>query len=115
MGVEQDHYVIVGIKTKFKKIEELFNVGEDDDLKLDGVVDQWHDPKAGDFVYITDGMNGKYDVIGKLIQKGEGWEGLDMTDCLAVYRKHITEVKKKLKALNISLGEVSVFAFTHFH
>jgi hypothetical protein len=93
----------------------LFNVGEYEDPKLEGVVDQWSDPKIGDFVYITDGMNGEYDVMGKMIRHGEGWDGLDMTDCLEVYEKYQAEVSEKLRQLGISIGKVSVFAFTHFH
>jgi hypothetical protein len=114
MGVTQEHYVIVGIKTKFKEIEKLFNVKENDDLELDGVVDHWHDHKVGDFIYITDGMNGEYDVLGKIIRYSEGWEGIDMTDCLAVYEKYQAEVSEKLRQLGVSIGKVSVYAFTHF-
>jgi hypothetical protein len=114
MGVTSEHYVIVGIKTKFKEIEKLFNIGEHDDLKLDGVVDQCHDPEVGDFVYISDGMNGEYDVIGKVIRRGEEFEGIDMTDCLAVYEKYQAAVSEKLRTLGITIGKVSVFAFTHF-
>lgn len=114
MGVEQDHYVIVGIKTKFNELEELFKIGENEDLKLDGVVDQYK-AKQGDFAYIEDGMNGQYSVLGKLIRKGEGWEGIDMVDCLEAYEKYRAEVSEKLRTLGIAIGKVSVFAFTHFH
>ena len=40
MGVEHDHYVIVGIKTGFNELEKLFKIGESEDLEdhLEGVV-----------------------------------------------------------------------------
>lgn len=116
MGVNHDHYIIVGVKLEYGTLDKMFNVGEFEDLELDGVVNQW-DAKVGDFVFISDGMNGEYDVVGKIIQKAEGdeFEGLEMIDCMAAFNKHKEEVRKKLFDLKIYLGPVSVFVFTHYH
>jgi hypothetical protein len=38
-----------------------------------------------------------------------------MTDCLAAYNKYHAEVSEKLRALGVTIGKVSVFAFTYFH
>lgn len=114
MGVDQEHYVIVGIKTDYDALEKQFGEEDTEELaKKLGAVDQWN-AEVEDFAYISDGMNGQYAVLGKIVYKGEGYEGMEMTDCLEVLKEHKREVNKKLKELGIA-EKAGVFVFTHFH
>jgi hypothetical protein len=74
VGVDSEHYVVVGIKCGYDELEGFFktklNLGEYDDVEdhLE-CVESSYDADVGDFAYIADGMNGEYAVLGKVIRK----------------------------------------------
>ncbi len=118
MGVDITHYVIVGIKTKFNELEEIFKLKEFDDLEdmFKDIIIKEGDANIGDFTYVSDGMNGEYAILGIIVDKGveEDGERLGMIDCIKAYNKYRTDVCEKLRKMNISIGEISVYAFTHY-
>jgi hypothetical protein len=122
MGVDWEHYVIVGVKFKYNELEKRLKfkpecdsfVEIDEQFPDSDIKSQWKDLKAGDYVFITDGMNGQYSILGLIVSMGEAYEGIDMIDCLAAYKQYKTKVSKKLKQIGV-MDPVSVYAFTHFH
>lgn len=123
MGVDATDYVIVGIKTKFNEIEKKLNFKEDSlgyeelEERFKDIVKDQYKAKIGDFAYISDGMNGEYAVLGVIVDKAELYdgEGMDMVDCLKAYEKYKLKVSENLRKMGITFGEISVYAFTHYH
>jgi hypothetical protein len=117
MGVDVTHYVVVGIKTGFRQLENHLKIDEDRNLEdcFDEITSEY-DAHVGDFAYISDGMNGEYAVLGIIVSKGaeEDGEGLDMTDCIEALNKYKMDVSEKLRLLGITIGKISVYAFTHY-
>lgn len=115
MSVNENHYIILGIKMDFDEYQKKFNVEEND-----SVHDQYtnrRNQKAGDIVVVVDGMSGEYAVIGRLIAKSrESYEGIPMT----VIDKKVFNDKKLKKALIESFGFhedeiiINIYAFTHY-
>lgn len=126
MGVAATHYVVLGVAITDKaQVKEFFRISEEQ-LPLDfmdgyddnGYKEEITPSKSGIHV-ISDGMNGKYVVVGKILAKGiEG--GLDFTEVSDIskqYRKFYSEVLKLDQMLGTKFGglDAKVIAFTHWH
>lgn len=115
MSVNENHYIILGIKMTYDDYNEKYNIEENDSLH-DAYTNR-RTQKKGDTVVIVDGMSGEYAFIGKLIAKSrESYEGLPMT---AIDKKAFSDKKLK-KELIETFGfaedelDLNVYIFTHY-
>ena len=123
MGVERTHYIMLAAKFPFDIIDpdhlmddgnfEKYEVYEDDGYQEE--VTEHHG-----LTMVSDGMNGKYIFIGKVIEKGLDHKGIEITDCLSFTMDekslltHLirSEFKDIIKEEDV---HVTVWAFTHYH
>ncbi len=114
MGVERTHYVIVGVRFKYDDVaerpdfEELQDEMEDNGYKVEIT-------EKNGLTMVSDGMNGEYVVIGRVLAKAIDSDGLDFTicECCEASRQDIMHaVHSRLSPLT---GCVQIYAFTHYH
>lgn len=117
MGVVQTHYIIVGLRLPFPDEDE----DEDEDEKWSGYSDNGYIDEIGHvkgISIISDGMNGEYFLIGRIISKGvaEHGDGLDLTDC-SVTENMQTSIHFDLTKLGFdcAVSDIKAWALTHFH
>lgn len=115
MSVNENHYIILGIKMTYDEYNEKYNIEENDSIHDE--YDNRRSQKKGDIVVIVDGMSTEYAFIGKLIAKSrESYEGIPMT---AIDKKVFNDKKLK-KELIDSFGfteneiNLNVYVFTHY-
>ena len=107
MGVNQTHYVILGIRVPFLEREDLEDF-HDNEYKSE-VTSQ------GLFTLVADGMDGEYIVMGKVLAKGLEHEGISFT----TYEYDEDESKEigeqVCSILGIKFQAATLHAFTHWH
>lgn len=115
MSVNENHYIILGIKMDTDDYNEKYNIEENDSIH-DAYTNR-RTQKKGDTVVVVDGMSDEYAIIGKLIAKSrESYEGLPMT---AIDKKAFSDKKLK-KELIDTFGfneeelNLNVYIFTHY-
>lgn len=115
MSVNENHYIILGIKMSYDDYNEKYKIEENETIH-----DQYanrRSQKSGDMVVVVDGMSGEYAFIGKLIAKSrESYEGIPMT---AVDKKMFNDKKLK-KELTEKFEftedelDIQLHVFTHY-
>ena len=123
MGVERTHYIMLGVKFPF-------NIIDHDNLLDDGYYEKYEVYEDNGYeeeitehcglTMVSDGMNGEYIFIGKVIQKKLDHEGFKPTDCLQFSQnemkllEHLIKSKFEEEAKDMDI-KVSVWVFTHWH
>ena len=122
MGTVRTHYVMLGAKLPFDIIDR-----EEDYEKFDAYEDNGYRPEIKEhngLTMVTDGMNGEYVFIGKVLKKALDHEGLEVTDCLAFSQREMNVLENLIRSeFWEEFGEefkdrdigLSVWAFTHWH
>lgn len=131
MGVATTHYIMFGVAIRDKaEVKQFFQSTEDKYAFLDQYDDNGYQeeitPTASGLHIISDGMNGEYVVVGKIIQKG--LDGLDFTQiplmATMATQQEISakyELFLKLRELDEQLGtgfarkDIQHIVFTHWH
>lgn len=115
MSVNENHYIILGIKMSCDDYNEKYNIEENDSIHDE--YDNRRSQKKGDMVVVVDGMSGEYAFIGKLVGKSrESYEGIPMTEIT----KKMFNDKKLKKELIETFGftaeelDINVHIFTHY-
>lgn len=115
MSVNENHYVIVGIKMSYDDYAIKYNTEENYDVHEDYM--NRRKQKAGEMVVVVDGMSGEYAIIGKLIAKSrESYEGIPTTEI----NKKVFNDKKLKKELVETFGfnkddlNINIHVFTHY-
>ena len=123
MGVEKTHYIMMGVKLPFN-ITDRDNLLDDGDYeKYEKYEDNGYEEKITEhcgLTMVSDGMNGKYVFIGKVVKKGLDYDGFEPTDCLQFSQDEMellghlikSKFEEELKDIDI---KVSVWVFTHWH
>jgi len=107
MGVNRTDYVMLAVKLPFEAIEDT------DCYEDDGYSDKITSHNG--LTVVSDGMNGNYLFIGRIIRKAIKGYGLDITDCSASTFLEMELLKILIKSeFNID-APVRVWAFTHWH
>lgn len=124
MGSEATHYVVVGVVINDREeVKQFFDIAEEH-FK---VCEEYHDNPYKDNItetssgihIISDGMSGRYVVIGKILEKAI-YEGISLTeidDFKKIYRKIYPAVKELDEKLGTKFGGLDprVVVFTHWH
>lgn len=127
MGVATTHYIMFGVAIRDKaEVKQFFQSTEDKYAFLDQYDDNGYKeeitPTASGLHIITDGMNGEYVVVGKIIQKG--LQGIEFTELPndEIPRMIVEQnLFKQLVELDQQLGttfaakEFQYIVFTHWH
>ena len=129
MSTDATQYVVLGVAITYKEeVKKFFSVVEEHYKFIDGFRDSGYNeeitPTESGIHIISDGMSGKYVVVGKIIAKGIE-RGLPFTeistrDITNEYRKghsFYSEVLKVDQALGTNFGDLdaNIIAFTHWH
>lgn len=109
MSTKREEYVILGANLDYELSNEE-NLGESRKF--------FDNEKSGEFIYLSDGMNGEYFVVGQLLAKGDEFEGFYRkleVDINSVETKNsILAVKKMIKE-NFDLEvEPKIIVVTHW-
>jgi hypothetical protein len=126
MSISQTHYVILGIKYDFDEAKR--NLGDevfDNDIVNnyeDDVYEEKITEKNG-LTVVSDGMNGEYFVIGKVLVKASLVDGIEMTSIPIQHSGQVTEQTRKIMRdiekcfpqLNPDPLDVKIYIFTHWH
>lgn len=115
MSVNENHYIILGVKMTNDDYNEKYNIEENETIH-----DQYankRSQKAGEMVVVVDGMSGEYAFIGKLIAKSkESYECIPMS---SIDKKMFNDKKLK-KELTETFGftddelNIQLHVFTHY-
>jgi hypothetical protein len=115
MSVNENHYVILGIKMKYKEYSEKYNIEECDSIH-DSYTNR-RTQKKGDIVVVVDGMSAEYVIIGKLLAKSrESYEGIPTT----IINKEVFEDAQLRNELIEKFGfkeseiNLNIIVFTHY-
>lgn len=115
MSVNENHYIILGVKMTYDDYSEKYNIEENDNIH-DAYTNR-RTQKKGDTVVIVDGMSCEYAFIGKLIAKSrESYECIPMTE---INNKIFNDKKFKKELIdNFGFNEaelkLNVYIFTHY-
>lgn len=115
MSVNENHYIILGIKMSYDDYNQKYNIEENDSLH--DLYTNRRNQKKGDTVVVVDGMSSEYAFIGKLLGKSrESYEGIPMT---AIDKKVFNDKKLKkelMETFNLSEDEIklNIYVFTHY-
>jgi hypothetical protein len=110
MGVQRTDYIMVGVKLSYTeewadKVEDYTNYSRNSErIKTSGLT------------AVTDGMNGEYIFIGKVLHTDSIDNGFPVFDCSEIRTKDIKETQKKIfKYFNMENAPVKLYVFTHWH
>jgi len=111
MSVRKTDYVLVGVKLTFLTDREDFDPYEEN---------VYDSSISKELVSISDGMDGRYTFIGKVLQKASEEDGgsLETIDCVRGFLDNYENTKKlfwKHPVFKEFAGqEMSIFVFSHF-
>lgn len=117
MGVDATHYVMIGIRLPYKHFPEEFSESEQYEAMHDNA---YNDDFSEGVSIVTDGMNGKYAVVGRVIEKGvsDHGNGIDMTEIVGKALRNpklIREIREALGEYAPETIQLSAICFTHYH
>lgn len=127
MSVQTNQYVMVGVqlpfRTKFAQKPE--DISEEDWNQEDAeyeLLDPYMDSAFkgihhyNGLCVISDGMNGEYTMIGRVLEKSEVGQFLDGVFCLSDEQKLIVDITKELieAQFGIEDPDVKIMFFTHY-
>lgn len=111
MGVARTDYVMMAMKWDCCFIED-----EEIDI-VELYEDNGYTQKITEYkglTVVSDGMNGKYTFIDKVLAKAINYEGLPPIDCYT--KKGLKKIKSLITdQFGIHLPNVKVWVFTHWH
>ena len=121
MGVQLNHYVILGHKFEFDEfydtLAELHGIDQDD--VFEQFEDKCHDSAFkgihmhNDLCIISDGMNGNYVYVGYVLQKSDNYGSLN--DYVTTKKRSGKYVSNKIKEyLGLENIKCSWMAFSHY-
>jgi len=114
MGTTRTDYVMLAVKLPFDAIDpELDILYEYNDNGYEQKV-----TKHNGLTSVSDGMNGEYIFIGRVIAKviESSGEGLPIVDCLDYSPEEAEQIRYRMKDLfGIDAPPASVYAFSHWH
>ena len=132
MGSEVVHYVVLGVSINDKaEVKKFFGLTEGQYELMDAYHDNTYQegitPTASGIHIISDGMNGDYVVVGKILQKAI-YNGLKLMEIptshqdgtdefIQQYRDIYPEIEKLDQGLGTKFGGMyaKVIVFSHWH
>jgi hypothetical protein len=132
MGTERCDYVILGYKfdSLYAYQEHMKEVlpkveGDEDGYKFEAAMEDWEEQyqdnpykdeptNKHEMVIVSDGMNGKYVIAGKMLVKGSECCGLDMVDCTPD-GDTAKRVREWLGSTLKIVAKPRVWALSHWH
>jgi hypothetical protein len=118
------HYVVLGVSiTDREEVKKFFSINEEFYKFLDGYKDNSYQEKITDsesgIHVISDGMSGKYVVVGKILAKGieSGLPFTEVDEIAEQYCEFYKHVRVLDRVLGTKFGTLSakIIAFTHWH
>lgn len=108
MGTRREEFVILGANIPKDKFEDSFY----DDYK------QYFTKKIGETVYLYDGMNGEYFIVGEILARGDEYDGFQKTLFINLKDSKIETLKNKIQNLikeNFKIDvEPQIIVLTHW-
>lgn len=108
MGTSREEWVIYGQRYPYsQKLSD----------KVDNI-DQYSD-NDDDFVALVDGMNGEYIIIGKVIEEGDEYEGIELSghtiEDLEEYKQEVVPKIAQLGIENWADVPFKIYFLSHWH
>lgn len=113
MGLSREDFVIMGINLEGMNSRQF----EDDDF-FEEYREYYRNKKKGDFTLVVDSCGGGYTIFGVVIEHGDGYYGLPLTeidlDELEQIKEITDRVKSKVKELFGLDCKPKLYALTHW-
>lgn len=115
MGVSNVHYIILGIRLEFQNlghIEPEFLEKFEDNCYVKDVTEK------DNITLISDGMNGEYHFIGKVLAKSTSSVGFDEAvsfDCDQNEREKVFQSIQDNFGITLNPTDIQLWVFTHWH